>query len=113
MSIKNSCAIGDADLFRFLSTQSGVSFTNDISNKIYIRGMGSDKLFVLCDDFVLYNPPFKSSTYILWLGPFFLLLFALIIAVKLSRKNKQIVQDQQQDKQAHKAVKELLNKTVE
>ncbi|MBD3224523.1 MAG: TonB-dependent receptor plug domain-containing protein [Caldithrix sp.] len=54
--IRNASALGDADLFRYLATQSGVSFTNDISNKIYIRGMRSDKLFILFDDFVLYNP---------------------------------------------------------
>lgn len=28
-------------------------------------------------DFVLYNPPVKASTYILWFGPFLLLVFAL------------------------------------
>ena len=54
--IKKFAAIGDPDLFRYIASQGGISFTNDISNKIYIRGMRSDKLFILFDDFVLYNP---------------------------------------------------------
>ncbi len=30
-------------------------------------------------DFVLYNPPFKPSTYVLWLGPLVFLLLALLV----------------------------------
>ncbi len=30
-------------------------------------------------DFVLYNPPFKPSTYVLWLGPLVFLLIALFV----------------------------------
>lgn len=30
-------------------------------------------------DFVLYNPPFKPSTYVLWLGPLVFLLIALVV----------------------------------
>ena len=30
-------------------------------------------------DFVLYNPPFKPSTYVLWLGPLAFLLLALVV----------------------------------
>jgi len=36
-------------------------------------------------DFVLYRPQFKSSTYLLWLGPFFLLLFVLYLVVRRLR----------------------------
>ncbi len=56
MAIKNTASIGDADIFRYLVTQSGVSFTNDISNQINIRGMRSDKLLIQLDDFILFNP---------------------------------------------------------
>ncbi|MCL4149338.1 UNVERIFIED_CONTAM: hypothetical protein GTU68_014832 [Idotea baltica] len=30
-------------------------------------------------DFVLYNPPFKPATYVLWLGPLVFLLLALLV----------------------------------
>jgi len=36
-------------------------------------------------DFVLYRPQFKSSTYLLWLGPFLLLLFVLYLVVRKLR----------------------------
>jgi cytochrome c-type biogenesis protein CcmH len=33
-------------------------------------------------DFVRYRPPFKASTALLWLGPFLLLLVAIIVLVR-------------------------------
>ena len=36
-------------------------------------------------DFVLYRPQFKSSTYLLWLGPFLLLLAVLVVVVRRLR----------------------------
>ncbi len=36
-------------------------------------------------DFVLYRPPFKPSTWLLWLGPFALLLVALVTALRFAR----------------------------
>lgn len=36
-------------------------------------------------DFVLYRPQFKSSTYLLWLGPFLLLVVVLLIVVRRLR----------------------------
>ena len=36
-------------------------------------------------DFVLYRPQFKSSTYLLWLGPFILLLLVLYLVVRRLR----------------------------
>jgi cytochrome c-type biogenesis protein CcmH len=40
-------------------------------------------------DFVLYRPRFKSNTYLLWLGPFLLLMCVLVILVRrlVSRKS--------------------------
>ncbi len=59
-------------------------------------------------DFVLYNPPVKSHTLFLWLGPFVFLLIgvisALVIVSKRS-KSEQGISDEQQQR-----VKELLNK---
>ena len=37
-------------------------------------------------DFVLYRPPLKENTWLLWFGPFLLLITALIIAVVIIRK---------------------------
>lgn len=37
-------------------------------------------------DFVLYRPPFKATTWLLWLGPFALLVLALTVALMFARR---------------------------
>lgn len=64
-------------------------------------------------DFVLYNPPFKAQTLILWLGPFVFLLLAIFIAyrlVKASKQKEQSAEELQVDEQAHAAARDLLEK---
>ena len=39
-------------------------------------------------DFVLYRPPFKSTTYLLWLAPVIFLMIGIWIAVSLIRKQQ-------------------------
>jgi cytochrome c-type biogenesis protein CcmH len=43
-------------------------------------------------DFVLYRPQFKSTTYLLWLGPFLLLLLVLYLLVRRLRAAKKPVE---------------------
>jgi len=38
-------------------------------------------------DFVIYRPQFKSSTYLLWLGPFLLLIIVLYLVIRKLRSN--------------------------
>ncbi|MEO7255379.1 MAG: cytochrome c-type biogenesis protein [Casimicrobium sp.] len=38
-------------------------------------------------DFVLYNPPFKATTVVLWLGPFAVLLLAGVLLIRRLRKS--------------------------
>ena len=37
-------------------------------------------------DFVLYSPPVKPSTYVLWYGPFALLLLGIVFLIKTVRQ---------------------------
>ncbi|MFC4251455.1 cytochrome c-type biogenesis protein [Sinimarinibacterium flocculans] len=37
-------------------------------------------------DFVLYRPPFKPSTWLLWFGPFLLLAAALAVALRFAKR---------------------------
>lgn len=65
-------------------------------------------------DFVLYNPPFKSSTLILWLGPFFLLILALFFGIKIVQASKKrsaplSAQASEQSEKDHQAVQKLLS----
>lgn len=39
-------------------------------------------------DFVLYRPPFKAQTLLLWVGPFVILLFGLYVLLAYVRKQK-------------------------
>lgn len=39
-------------------------------------------------DFVLYRPPFKPLTWLLWAGPFAVLLIALVVAVRFARSRR-------------------------
>jgi len=65
-------------------------------------------------DFVLYNPPFKSSTLILWVGPFLLLILALYLGKKIIKGNKKDSEQlsskaTKQSVQEHKNVQKLLS----
>ncbi len=71
---------------------SNAGLAEDLKQEIYDRvlaGKGqqeiSDYLVARYGDFVLYKPPFKASTYALWLGPFILLAVALWYGIRLSR----------------------------
>ena len=51
-------------------------------------------------DFVLYKPPFKKETLVLWIGPGVLFFIAMFVVVRIARKNgnnkEEIDQKQQQ-----------------
>ncbi|VAW76585.1 Cytochrome c heme lyase subunit CcmL [hydrothermal vent metagenome] len=49
----------------------------------------TDFLVMRYGDFVLYNPPVKRKTWILWYGPFALLLVGLVALVFTVRKRRQ------------------------
>lgn len=48
-------------------------------------------------DFVLYNPPFKAKTLLLWVGPPILLLLSLFFILKMIRKQNQNPSEQLND----------------
>lgn len=60
-------------------------------------------------DFVLYRPPFKASTALLWIGPFLLLLGALIAALRWMRGTRKPVLAPRPVDEA--AVQKLLSET--
>jgi len=59
-------------------------------------------------DFVLYNPPVKSHTLFLWLGPFILLLFGIIAALVVV--NKRSKSEQSLSDEDLRRIQELLDK---
>jgi len=64
---------------------SNADLAKDLREKTYamvIKGMSrkqiTDYMVARYGDFVMYNPPIKSTTYLLWIGPFIFLLLALV-----------------------------------
>lgn len=44
-------------------------------------------------DFVLYRPPIRPSTYLLWFGPFILLLAGLVLLFRYVRRRRELIVD--------------------
>ncbi|MDD2915096.1 MAG: cytochrome c-type biogenesis protein CcmH [Gallionella sp.] len=60
-------------------------------------------------DFVLYNPPVKKSTLVLWYGPFVLLLLGAGVLVYQLRKRKSQIADTELSDEDAKRASALLN----
>jgi cytochrome c-type biogenesis protein CcmH len=45
-------------------------------------------------DFVLYNPPIKATTYLLWFGPFVLLFVGAGVLYRYLKRRRELIQDQ-------------------
>jgi len=54
-------------------------------------------------DFVLYKPPFKASTLLLWIGPFLLLAVGVLIFVRKIRKKSEAMPELSRDERARAA----------
>jgi len=66
-------------------------------------------------DFVLYRPPLNTSTSFLWLGPFVLLIIAILsILISIKRKQKSLITkpDISIDEDQRQQVRKLLNQDL-
>lgn len=70
----------DADLARDLRRE-----TYDMLQQGKSQQEVVDFMVARYGDFVLYRPQFKASTYLLWLGPFLLLLLVLYLVIRRLR----------------------------
>ncbi len=76
---------------------SNASLAQDLRRQVYEmlqQGKTKDEIAKYMTDrygdFVLYNPPFKAKTGILWIGPVVFLLIGLVILIIFTRKKKQL-----------------------
>ncbi len=60
-------------------------------------------------DFVLYNPPIKPRTFLLWIGPFLLLVGGIIFALILVKRRAKNITDNQLSEHEKQRLKDLLD----
>lgn len=75
----------DADLAQDLRQQ-----TYDMLTQGKSRAEVVDYMVTRYGDFVLYRPPVKSSTMLLWVGPFVLLLIVLLVVMLRIKKTRSV-----------------------
>jgi len=69
-----------------------------------------DYLVARYGDFVLFDPPFKGSTYVLWLGPFAILVLAAIgVAIFFRRRARDPARARALSADEHSRVERLLH----
>ena len=59
-------------------------------------------------DFVLYRPPVRPTTYLLWFGPFLLLAIGMLILYKYVRQRRDLIVPQPLTKDERRRAEELL-----
>ena len=59
--------------------------------------------------FILYNPPVDPTTYLLWFGPFVLLLAALFVLFRFVKQRREMITDQPLSTDERQRAEELLN----
>ncbi|HVS20624.1 MAG TPA: cytochrome c-type biogenesis protein [Pyrinomonadaceae bacterium] len=63
-------------------------------------------------DFVLYKPPVKSTTYLLWFGPFVLLLAGIALLFRYIKHRRDLIRDKPLTVEEHGRAEELLRGQV-
>ena len=60
-------------------------------------------------DFVLYRPPVKKITYLLWFGPFVLLLLGTFVLYRYLKQRRELIAEQPLSVEERRQVEELLS----
>lgn len=97
---------------------SNADLAKDLRDEVYImiveKGMSEKEIknFVVerYGDFVLYRPPVKKSTWLLWGGPFIMLLIGLIVMFFIIRANRKPPAEQVMDDKERNNIRNLLDK---
>ena len=97
---------------------SNADLAKDLRRQVYEmlqQGKSQDEIVAFMTqrygDFVMYNPPFKAKTLVLWVGPVVFLLIGLLVVFLISRRKKSVAEQvESSDETAKKTkAKTLLN----
>ena len=98
---------------------SDAGLAQDLRKQVYkmLREGQSDKeildfMVTRYGDFVLYRPPFKASTFFLWVGPFIIFAIGLFVLLRFIRQRKNVVATTLTDNDKEK-LKQLLDEDKE
>lgn len=93
---------------------SNAELAQDLRKEVYQMikaGQSKDEIVAFMvtryGDFVLYKPPFKAQTYILWVGPFVFLLLAFVFLFVFI-KNKQTIKEKEMTVEEKQRAKKLI-----
>lgn len=77
---------------------SNAALAQDLRKQVYkmISAGQSDKeimdfMVTRYGDFVLYRPPFKTTTFLLWVGPFIIFALGLFVLIRFIRQRKKVI----------------------
>ena len=99
-----SLADSDAGLARDLRRELRDQINAGLSNPQII-----DFMVARYGEFVLYRPPFSPATYLLWIGPFVLLVFGFIVLWATARGSQAARRAQPTDEQTREKARRLLS----
>ena len=98
---------------------SNAGLAQDLRKQVYkmiIAGDDDEKIFDFMvtryGDFVLYRPPFKASTFLLWVGPFLIFIFGAFVLIRFIRQREKVVVTELSGSDKEK-LQQLLNKDKE
>ena len=60
-------------------------------------------------DFVLYNPPVKTTTYLLWFGPFVLLIVGTLLLYRYLKQRRDVIDEKPLTAEERSRAEKLLN----
>jgi len=63
-------------------------------------------------DFVLYNPPVKMTTYLLWFGPFILLVTGTGVLYRYLKKRRELISDEPLTADQRRRAEEILRSEI-
>ncbi|BAO43471.1 cytochrome c-type biogenesis protein [Thiolapillus brandeum] len=93
---------------------SNAELAKDLRRKTYqmvIKGQDKDQIVDYMvrryGDFVMYKPPFKTSTLVLWLGPVIILVLGVIVLIRIIRRRPATTEPLLSDEQRERAEKLL------
>jgi len=62
-------------------------------------------------DFILYNPPVKTTTYVLWFGPFLLLALGSVLLFRFVKQRRAMIEDKPLTPEERRRAERLLRET--